>query len=274
MEIILYIKALIFISFFLISKKINTLFDKSIAIKYITKCLNNPLKEIFFSSFIEKPNISIIIPVYNCQSTIVKVIESIHCQNFSYYEIILVNDFSTDNTSNIIDSLQKKDKRTVVIKNKKNMGILYSRCIAALNTKGIYIFPLDNDDLIFNPNILQILYDKATKNNYDIIGFNSYNIHNYNFNLFDLEENFFNHQINNLIIYQPQLGIFPISKNDKYYENDFQLWGKLILTKLYKRAVNKLGIKRYSIINNWTEDISISIIIFNLAESYCFLKIP
>ena len=152
------------------------------------------------------------------------------------------------------------------------MGILYSRCIAALNSKGDYIFPLDNDDLIFNPNILQILYSKATKNNYDIIGFNSYNIHNYNTNIFDLEENFFNHQIKDLILHQPELGLFPISKNDQYYENDFQLWGKLILTKLYQKAVNTLGINRYSILNNWTEDISISIIIFNFAESYYFSK--
>jgi glycosyltransferase involved in cell wall biosynthesis len=157
--------------------------EKIQAIKYRKQCLNNPLKNQFFLSSFERPNISIIIPLYNCQSSIKKVIESIQCQNFFYYEIILVDDFSIDNTSFIIDSLQKIDKRIIIIKNKKNMGILYSRCIAALNTKGDYIFPLDNDDLIFNPNILHILYNKAIKNNYDIIGFNSFNIHSYNFNI-------------------------------------------------------------------------------------------
>lgn len=243
MDIIIYLKLLLFINFFFINKKMCFSSEKIQAIKYRKQCLNNPLKNQFFLSSFERPNISIIIPLYNCQSSIKKVIESIQCQNFFYYEIILVDDFSIDNTSFIIDSLQKIDKRIIIIKNKKNMGILYSRCIAALNTKGDYIFPLDNDDLIFNPNILHILYNKAIKNNYDIIGFNSFNIHSYNFNIFDLEDNFFNHQINNLVIRQPKLGLFPISKNDMYYENDFQLWGKIILAKLYKRAVNTLGKK-------------------------------
>ena len=158
MDIIRYLKLLLFIFFFFINKKIYTSSEKIKAIKYRKQCLKNPLKnQIFLSSF-ERPNISIIIPLYNCQSSIKEVIESIQCQNFFYYEIILVDDFSVDNTSIIIDSLQKIDKRIIIIKNKKNMGILYSRCIGALNTKGDYIFPLDNDDLIFNPNILQILF--------------------------------------------------------------------------------------------------------------------
>ena len=153
------------------------------------------------------------------------------------------------------------------------MGILYSRCIGVLNSKGNYIFVLDNDDTFSNKNILKTIYLKAKKNNYDIIEFKSFDIPNYNPNIKDLKDNYFNHHQNNLKLYQPQLGLFPISKNNKLYSNDYHLWGKCILSKLYKNAVNLLGIKRYSIYNCWTEDISIIFIIFNLAKSYIFLNI-
>ena len=219
------------------------------------------------------PKISIIIPVYNCQFSIELAVRSIQYQNFYNLEIILVNDFSTDNSSIIIKAMQNNDKRIKILNNNKNMGILYSRCIGALNSKGKYIFSLDNDDLFLNANILKKIYLYANKNNYDIVEFKSFSIPNYNPNINSLKESYFNHHKNNLILHQPELGIFPISKNNRYYANNFHIWGKCILTQIYKHAVNLLGYDRYSIYNCWTEDISMVIIIFNLANSYIFLNI-
>ena len=90
-----------------------------------------------------------IIPLYNCEKTIKPTLHSIQYQNMSEIEIILINDCSTDNTSKIIEKAQKYDHRIKAIKNNKNMGALYSRSIAALMTKGEYIFGLDNDDMYF-----------------------------------------------------------------------------------------------------------------------------
>jgi glycosyltransferase involved in cell wall biosynthesis len=123
------------------------------------------------------------------------------------------------------------DKRIVIIKNKKNMGILYSRCIAALNTKGIYIFPLDNDDLIFNPNIFQILYDKATKNNYDIIGFKAINGLNYNSSIDNMINDPFINNKKNKVVHQPKLKFLSLNNNDCH------IWGKFIKNEIYKNAI-------------------------------------
>ena len=54
--------------------------------------------------------------------------------------------------------------------------------------------------------------------------------------------------------------------------NDFHVWGKCILSKLYKKAVNALGEKRYSIYNCWTEDIIMILVIFKFANSFIFIN--
>ena len=69
------------------------------------------------------------------------------------------------------------------------------------------------------------------------------------------------------------MGLFPISRNNKFYGNDFWIWGKCIKNKIYKKSINILGPKRYSIYNCWTEDISIIFIIFNYSQSYIFLNL-
>ena len=95
----------------------------------------------------ENPNISVVIPVYNSQKIIKPVIRSIQNQNITNLEIVLVNDFSTDDSKEIIEPLKREDLRISLLNNKKNMGTLYSRSVGTLVAKGSYIFPLDNDDL-------------------------------------------------------------------------------------------------------------------------------
>ena len=249
--------------------------NKYNALQFLQKCVNNTLKDQILLSYnyIIIPKISIIIPLHNCQLTIETTIKSIQYQNLYKFEIILVNDFSSDNTSIVIKNMQKEDKRIKFINNKKNMGILYSRCIGALKSKGNYIFVLDNDDLFSDHKILKTIFIKAKKNNFDIVEFKAFDISSYNPDINDFKDDYFNHHQKNIILHQPELGLFPISKKNKYYPNNYHLWGKCFLSRIYKKAVNSLGIKRFSIYNCWTEDISILIIIFNLAESYIFLDI-
>ena len=270
----------IFIYIYVISNKnfynsVNTSKEKIKinGLNFLKKLRTNQLNKSILIPFINFPKISIIIPVYNSQISIELPVKSVQNQNFNNLEIILVNDFSTDNSSIIIKNLQNNDKRIKIINNNKNMGILYSRCIGVLISKGKYIFPLDNDDLFLDYNILEIIYKNAKKYKFDILEFKSFVIPNYNPNIKDLKEDYFNSHSNNLILHQPELGIYPISKNNRYYANNFHLWGKCFLSKVYKEAINKLGIKRYSVYNCWTEDISILFIIFNLAKDYIFLNI-
>ena len=101
------------------------------------KLINNKIPKIInFSKTVE---VSTIIPIYNSQNYISRAIKSIQNQNIIDLEIMLVNDFSFDITSYIINRLKKKDQRITIINNKRHMGTLYSRSIGVLFSKGKYI---------------------------------------------------------------------------------------------------------------------------------------
>ena len=124
--------------------------------KYLDKCLNFPNYHLY--KFIKQPKVSVIIHLYNCEKTIMSSIHSIQYQNISTIEILLINDYSSDNTSKIIEKAYKYDPRIKIINNNKNMGALYSRSIAALMSKGEYIFGLDNDDMYFYYDVFDYIY--------------------------------------------------------------------------------------------------------------------
>ena len=135
--------------------------------KYLDNCLKN--ESIIFHEMNEKPIITTIIPSYNCEKTIISAIHSVQYQNFSNFEIIIVDDFSQDKSKEIIKYIKSADKRMKLIENKKNMGTLYSRCIGALLSKGEYIFCLDNDDLFFDEDVFDYVYKQSIKNHLDIM---------------------------------------------------------------------------------------------------------
>ena len=232
------------------------------------KKLNNITKQIN-----KVPKVSVIIPIYNSEKTIELSVKSVHFQNINDIEIILINDFSTDNSSKIIEELNNFDQRILIINNKKNMGTLYSRCIGALNARGEYIIGLDNDDFFLYEETLETVYLNAKVNNFDIVEIKSLNIFGLNPSYGGIWDGDFTNLPNNLILNQPELGRFSISNNDQLNLRDHFAWGKCINSDIYKKAVNKLGQQRYSIYNCWTEDISIVFILFNTAKSFIFLNI-
>ena len=181
------------------------------------------------------------------------------------FEIILVNDFSKDNSKYILENIQQSDSRLIIINNNKNMGTLYSRSIGVLASKGQYIFALDNDDLIFNKNLFNVLYKNVKNDKYDILGFKVIYGSNYNSNIYDMFDEPFIKQKNNIVIYQPELKFFSIKNNDVH------IWGKLIKNEIYKNAVNSLGIKRYSIYLCNAEDDVIIFLLFIKAKSFKFI---
>ena len=254
------------LSFSLLKKQINYSEGK----KFIDNCLNITKIE-SHRSFNESPKLSIIIPAYNCEKTILFPIISIQKQNISNFEILLINDFSQDNTSKILQSFQEKDKRIKIINNKRNMGTLYSRCIATLISEGEYIFPLDNDDMIFGEDIFDYSYKIANKDNYDIVGFKAVLIRNYSENIRKMKDVEKYSNKNNFIIKQPELSTWIISIKGKYKPHDVTLWGKIIKSNIYIKAIKLLGKKRYSTYMSWAEDTCMNFIIFNIAESFIFI---
>ena len=267
----------IIIIFLYISKSHNVLsriLQKKSAIQYIQKLMENQLNNNnYYEDFNADPKLSIIIPLYNCQNSIKRSIFSVQVQNFKNFEIILINDYSNDNTSLIVNELIEKDKRIKIINNKKNMGTLYSRSIGALKAKGKYILSLDNDDIYYDQNLFYKILSIAESNSYDIVEFKCFDIKKYStqIKLSEIRDSTFNNHPENLTLKQPELGIFPISKNEKYHSNDYHIWGKYIRTNIYQKAVNMLTEKNYSFYNCWTEDISILFIIMNIAKTFIFV---
>ncbi|NDW10853.1 glycosyltransferase family A protein [Dysgonomonas sp. 520] len=91
------------------------------------------------------PKVSVLIPVYNAEKYLREAIDSILEQSFSDFELIIVNDFSTDGSEDII--LSYDDKRIRYYKNEENIGILKTRRRLIESSTGKYIAYLDNDDL-------------------------------------------------------------------------------------------------------------------------------
>ena len=78
------------------------------------------------------PKVSIISPIYNRGKYLSRFLKSIYYQNFSDIEIILIDDFSSDDSVNLIKKFQDIDKRIILIENHKNYGTFISRNIGIL----------------------------------------------------------------------------------------------------------------------------------------------
>ena len=117
----------------------------------------------------EKFELSIIIPCYNVEKYIDECINSVLEQDVNSYEILLINDGSTDNTLNILESYRKNSKIKVI--NQQNGGLSKARNIGLLNAKGEYILFLDSDDFIEKKSLNKIL-EFIKKNSLDILAFN------------------------------------------------------------------------------------------------------
>ena len=108
--------------------------------------------------------ISIIIPAYNAATFLQRALNSIYKQSLNSLEIIIVNDYSSDDTLKIAETNKKQDNRIVIINCSNNKGSAIARNEALKVAKGKYIFFLDADDEITNNNALEILYNTAEKN--------------------------------------------------------------------------------------------------------------
>lgn len=114
-----------------------------------------------------KIKISIIMPVYNSGKYLSVAVESILNQSFNDFELILVDDGSTDGSSEMCDKYTQLDKRVVVI-HQKNGGICKARNAALKIAKGEYIGFCDHDDE-YLPGYLEKAYQVAIKYNADLI---------------------------------------------------------------------------------------------------------
>jgi len=93
------------------------------------------------------PKFSIIIPLYNKEAHIIDTLESVFKQTFTDYEVIVVNDGSTDNSLQLVTELKRKN---LFVFNNKKQGVSQARNFAMQQAKGDYFAFLDADDIWLN----------------------------------------------------------------------------------------------------------------------------
>lgn len=118
-----------------------------------------------------RKSFSIIIPIYNVEKYLAGCLESILSQSYQNYEIICVNDASTDNSLEILSHYSKKTNRIKIINNEGNEGLSVSRNKALKIAQGEYILFVDSDDYILK-DALQILDKALQENPVDVLNFN------------------------------------------------------------------------------------------------------
>ena len=204
--------------------------------------------------------------MFNSEDFIKRAILSVQNQNYSDFEIVVVNDFSSDNSFNIVKELSKKDKRIKILYNTKRMGNLYSRCIGTMMSKGKYIIPLDSDDMMLAHDNLYFIQKEMEQVNVDIIIYKGIRVSNVS-DFLSLKQlmKFRTHEINR-IIFQPELAYSTFGL--------CSLQSQCINSDLYKMSINSYGKDRWSYYMNNYEDCIMHYIIYHLAKS-CefFLKI-
>lgn len=114
-----------------------------------------------------KPKISIIIPVYNAEKYISEAVESVLEQGYKNYEIILINDGSTDNSGRICEDFSKRNDRIHYIE-QENTGVCGARNAGLDVAIGELVFFMDSDDWL-EPDSLSVLYDEFQRTNSDMI---------------------------------------------------------------------------------------------------------
>lgn len=189
-----------------------------------------------------KPIISVIVPIYNCEKYIDRLINSILTQNYEDFELILLNDGSTDDSK---EKLEKYNDKRIKLINKENTGVSDTRNRGLALATGDLICFLDSDDYI-SQNYFETIIKYFKENN---------KIELLNFAFYSETEN------KNL----EQISVDKISYKEKYYENreqiqeDFvnlwdntmlyNLWNKVYVTKIIRE--NNIEFPK----TNWGEDI-------------------
>ena len=117
-----------------------------------------------------KPLLTVVIPVYNVEKYLKRCIDSILIQEWKNYDILLVDDGSTDNSPQICEDYAKTYDIISVI-HKENGGLSEARNTGISNAEGKYVYFLDSDDWI-EPNTFSDLAEVIESDQYDIISFN------------------------------------------------------------------------------------------------------
>lgn len=115
----------------------------------------------------KSPIVSVIMPVFNAESTLEKALKSFQCQTLDNWELIAINDGSTDGSLALLKSFELKDSRIVII-DKPNGGVSSARQAGLDRVKGKYVIHADSDDWV-EPDMLRVFVETAQDTDADMV---------------------------------------------------------------------------------------------------------
>ena len=196
-------------------------------------------------------NISVIVPVYNCEKYLEQCINSILQQSYKDFELILLNDGSSDSSLEICRKYSDLDNRIVLI-NQENIGVSNTRKKGITLARGNYICFIDSDDYI-DKEYLNVLFQNINEQSIDIVCCNSINFG-------DKSKEPINIECDEIIKNKERLYSDYFSR----YRYTCTLWGKLI----DKRILEDLTFPNM----RYAEDTFLMLKIFNRVECIKIIK--
>lgn len=114
------------------------------------------------------PLVSVVMPAYNVDSFIEEAIASVIVQTITDWELIVIDDCSTDDTRKLVGEMAEKDARIRLVSNASNMGVAKTRNRGLDLCRGQYVALLDSDDY-WKPRFLEKMLERAEQTGADII---------------------------------------------------------------------------------------------------------
>lgn len=167
------------------------------------------------------PKFSVIIPVYNAEKYIDECVQSLLNQKYKDFELILVNDCSTDNSLELCKHYEKQDNRVMVLSQEKNQGVSAARNHGLEHASGKYILFVDSDDFVAE-NYFETLDLLTANSSRELIVFG-----NYDYVISDKNK--------------PTVSLSSMNCNITSTEED--AWNKLFLNSFFASPCNKIFLR-------------------------------
>lgn len=204
------------------------------------------------------PTVSIIVPVYNAENTIRRCIESILDQEYTDFELLLVNDGSKDRSGTICDEYAAKDARIRVI-HKENSGVSDTRNLAIGQARGTYLQFLDSDDWI-TPDATSSLVRAAETHQCDLVISDFYRV------------------VGERVSHKGDIDDDTVLSREEYaahmMENPADFYYGVLWNKLYRRSIVEEHHLRMDPEISWCEDFMFNLEYIRYAETFYALQVP
>ena len=199
--------------------------------------------------------VSIVTPVYNSEKFISETIQTVKNQTYQNWELLLVNDYSTDNSENVIREYEKQDDRIKLINLEKNSGAAIARNTGIKKAKGKYIAFLDSDDL----------WDKQKLEKQ--VNFMKENNHEFTFTSYEFADE--SGKGNGKVVH------VPLKINYKQALKNTTIWTSTVIfdvEKLGKDLISMPNVRRGQDTATWWKVLKTGIVAYGINESLSFYR--